>query len=226
MTDYKEEQASEIEALQSIYSDELEITEVDPYHVFSLEISSAAGDEHQDDTITCTLEFTYTEKYPDEPPVIEVTDSENLDFDQTKELNKFIREQVEENLGMVMVFTIVSAAQEKLACMIEEAKELEEREKERKLKEEEEVAFKKFEGTRVTIENFIAWKKKFDAEMAELKNLKQNSEPTSKKKTGKQLFLEDKSLNDSDVNFSEDAAVEVDESLFQDMEDLDIDEEE
>ncbi|KAK6169989.1 hypothetical protein SNE40_018490 [Patella caerulea] len=227
MTDYKEEQNNEIEALQSIYSEELEVIETEPYYVFALELSSAAGEEPQDDTITCTLQFTYTPKYPDESPQIEITESENLDFDQTKELNRFMRETAEENLGMVMVFTIVSAVQEKLGNLIEEAKEKILQEKERKLKEEEEIAFKKFQGTRVTIENFLAWKAKFDAEMAELKQKKQSKESSSKKKTGRQLFLEDQSLNESDINFlpSEENAVEVDESLFQDLDDLDLDEE-
>ena len=43
--------------------------------------------------------------------------------------------------------------------------------------------------------------------------------------TGRQLFLQDHTLDDSDVRFLDDDQehVEVDESLFEDLDDLDID---
>lgn len=37
---------------------------------------------------------------------------------------------------------------------------------------------KRFEGTKVTVETFLAWKTKFDAEMAELKKEKVQKEKT------------------------------------------------
>jgi hypothetical protein len=43
---------------------------------------------------------------------------------------------------------------------------------------------KKFEGTRVTIENFLAWKTKFDAEMAELNKNRNDNEIARSKLTG------------------------------------------
>lgn len=43
---------------------------------------------------------------------------------------------------------------------------------------------KKFEGTRVTIENFLAWKTKFDAEMTEVSKRKQDSDSMKNKLTG------------------------------------------
>ena len=43
---------------------------------------------------------------------------------------------------------------------------------------------KKFEGTRVTIETFLAWKTKFDAERKELKRLQKDNDQLSKKPTG------------------------------------------
>ena len=88
---------------------------------------------------------------------------------------------------------------------------------------------KKFEGTRVTIETFLAWKNKFDAEMAELKRQRgQQKDGQNTKLTGKELFMKDNTLDDSDVKFFEEEgdAVTVDESLFEDMEDLDLDDEE
>jgi len=43
---------------------------------------------------------------------------------------------------------------------------------------------KRFEGTRVTIETFLAWKVKFDSELAELQRQKGKDDVTNKKLTG------------------------------------------
>nr|KAG5708931.1 hypothetical protein BaRGS_009340 [Batillaria attramentaria] len=171
-----------------------------------------------------TTEFSYTATYPDEPPLMEIVSAENLDDDQQAMILKFMSEQAEENLGMVMVFTIVSALQERLTVLVEETKREAEERRIQKQKEEEEAAQKKFEGTRVTIETFLAWKAKFDAERMDLKRL-QKEEDLSKKPTGKELFEKDESLFENDINFLQDEGdnVEVDESLFEDMEDLDLD---
>ena len=47
--------------------------------------------------------------------------------------------QAQENLGMVMVFTLVSAVQEKLSCLVDEAKKRRDEEALRKKREEEEA---------------------------------------------------------------------------------------
>lgn len=53
---------------------------------------------------------------------------------------------------------------------------------------------------------------------------KQQDENKLKKLTGKQLFERDSTLNESDIQFISEAGVKVDESLFQDLDDLDLDE--
>lgn len=83
---------------------------------------------------------------------------------------------------------------------------------------------KKFEGTRVTVESFLAWQKTF-LERRTLQRKKQKEELAAKGKlTGRQLFMRDTSLNDSDLQFrqAEGETVAVDESLFEDLEDLDL----
>ncbi|PVD28392.1 hypothetical protein C0Q70_10979 [Pomacea canaliculata] len=200
MTDYAEEQRNEIEALMSIYPEELQIVQDSPHFVFQLTVSSSESEEPKDpenendidDRVTCVIQFTYAPTYPDEPPLIEIISSEKMDDEQQTKVLDFINEQVQENLGIVMVFTIVSALQEKLTVMVEDAKRLAEEQRIQKEKDDEEAALKKFEGTRVTIESFLAWKAKFDAERKERKRIQEEG-------------------------------VEVDESLFEDMEDLDID---
>lgn len=109
--------------------------------------------------MSCTLKFTYTPKYPEEPPEIEVQDENN--FDEGPRLTEHLEEVVsssslrktsykfkqiyflcqkaQENLGMVMVFTLVSAAQEWLGNLSDELKNQKD-EVERKKKEVEEEA--------------------------------------------------------------------------------------
>lgn len=62
---------------------------------------------------------------------------------------------------------------------------------------------KRFEGTRVTVETFMKWKEKFDDEMGITKR-KEIAEKEGKKLTGKELFMTDKTLNQSDLKFLED----------------------
>lgn len=225
MTDFKEEQNNEIEALESIYPEEIEVLKTKPYHVFTITIHSQETDQsEEEDQASCVIQFSYVEKYPEEPPLFEIVDNENLEDDQIEEIISLINEQIEENIGMVVVFTIVSAVQEKLTVMVEDSKRRKQEEIERKKRQLEEEEQKRFEGTKVTVETFLAWKTKFDAEMAELRKQKIQKEKT-KGLTGKEMFLRDESMADSDLKLleSEEEGVEVDESLFQDMDDLDID---
>ena len=86
--------------------------------------------------------------------------------------------------------------------------------------------FQQYKGTPVTLQNFLEWKAKFDAEMIACGKRKVVEVSQSKRLTGKQLFEQDSTLNESDIKFlTSDPGVKVDESLFQDFEDLDLDEE-
>ncbi|CAG5134158.1 unnamed protein product, partial [Candidula unifasciata] len=201
MTDYKEEQRNEIEALQSIYPDEIEIVSEKPYYTFKLSVQPQNAENFPDHAMSAVIAFTYTEDYPDSAPIMQFDSTENMDDAQQDSLMEFMKSQAEENLGMAMIFTIVSAVQERLTVMMEQAAKDEEDAEERKKIEEEEAEMKRFEGTRVTVETFMAWKLKFDAEMAELRRLKGLGDAGNKKPTGKELFLSDNSMVDSDVKF-------------------------
>ncbi|KAL0267157.1 UNVERIFIED_CONTAM: hypothetical protein PYX00_009505 [Menopon gallinae] len=198
--DYKEEQVNEVEALQSIYCDELEILGTEP-HKFCIKIKSDC-DRDKEDGLTCTMKFTYTEKYPDELPLLDIVDHQNFTAGDEEELMSYLVEQANENLGMVMVFTIVSAAQEWLSTRWDQIKKDRELEAERRLKESEEEERRKFEGTKVTVESFMNWKRAFEEE----------------------LGLTKKELKDEREGRKLTGTVKVDESLFQDLDELDLDE--
>lgn len=150
-------------------------------------------------------------------------DDVGMDDEQLQRLQEVLEKEAENNLGMVVIFTLVSAANEWLNNEWDSELKRIEDEAERKIIEAEEAEKNKFHGTPVSIENFLAWKEEFDAEMALLK--KPEKEDKDKKLTGRELFIVDKSLVDSDLKFLEDGgeAIRVDESLFQDLDDLDID---
>lgn len=222
--DYVEEQKNEIEALDSIYCGDMEILATEPHYRFKIPIKSEEYEPDSENGLCCSLKFGYTPTYPETLPEVEILDRENFEEDDEMLLKDHIIKQAEENLGMVMVFTLVSTAQEWLNVRWDDMR----REKEEaimiKQKEEEEAERKRVEGTHVTVESFLAWKTKFDMERRLLKKTDKD-EKDMKKLTGKQLFMADKTLDQSDLKFLEegDEAVKVDESLFQELDELDID---
>ncbi|KAG5271205.1 hypothetical protein AALO_G00177080 [Alosa alosa] len=225
MTDYGEEQRNELEAIESIYPDSYTVLSENPVS-FTITVTSDAGEN--DETVEVTLKFTYVEKYPDEPPLWEIYAQENLEDSDAEEVLSLLQQQAEENLGMVMIFTLVTAVQEKLNEIVDQIKSRQEEDRLQKEKELEEAEKKAFQGTVVTIENFLSWKAGFEQDMAEIRKKRQKEEEQAGKNklTGKQLFETDHNLDTSDIQFLEDAgnSVEVDESLFQDIDDLDLDE--
>ncbi|KAG8444637.1 hypothetical protein GDO86_009701 [Hymenochirus boettgeri] len=226
MTDYAEEQRNELEALESIYADSFTVLSTSPTS-FSITITSEAGEDEEN--VEVAIKFTYVENYPDEAPLYEIVSQENLECTDTSSLLTLLEEQAQENLGMVMIFTLVSGVQDKLNEIVDQIKTRREEEKVKKEKEVEEAEKVRFHGTPVTIENFLSWKATFDAEVEDLKTKKQKEEQQSGKSklTGKQLFERDHNLDTSDIRFLEEAGnnVEVDESLFQELDDLDLDDE-
>ncbi|XP_041971022.1 RWD domain-containing protein 1 [Aricia agestis] len=224
--DYNYEQTSEVEALDSIYYGDMQILQTEPFHKFSIPIKSENYDDG--DGLSCQLVFSYTQKYPEELPNVEIISDESFDEIVDKdELLKHLEEQGNENLGMVMIFTLVSAGQEWLNEKWDGVK----REREEKLlakkKADEEAEQKRFEGTRVTVESFLAWRKQFEIDMGIPAKREKEAIKDKNKLTGKELFLRDTTLNESDLKFLDDGdAVKVDESLFQDLDDLDLSDDE
>ena len=102
---------------------------------------------------------------------------------------------------MPVIFTLASDLSEQLSIQSEKRLARRKYDQERKQREEEDAEQKRFEGTRVTVETFIKWKVKFDAEQAELSKTVKVDESELKKLNGRQLFEKDRSLYDSDIKF-------------------------
>lgn len=223
--DYREEQKNELEALESIYFEEFNLLSDDPV-VFSISVKSdvdGSGEEIGIEGFACALKITYTTKYPDTLPQIEIIDSENLTDTDEEDLLQCVTQYGKENLGMAMVFSLVSCAQEWLNNKYDHAKKHQEEAAEKRLREAEEEERKRFEGTRVTVEAFMAWKRAFEEELG----ITKKKEKDTKKLTGRELFMQDQTLNESDLKFLVEGGdpVTVDESLFQDLDDLGLEDE-
>lgn len=193
MTDYAAEQAEELDALSAILMDEFGPLEgplpqgwpcTTAYRVLVTPTSDAdAGEAASSHAKQLDIVFAHTPTYPDEPPLIKPRSARGLSDAELAEVAKVIDEQVEANVGMAMMFAVVSAAQEWLRALVEGGNDggassssahegnreltmeeialAEERAREEK---ENRAAAARALGTPVTAETFAAWRKKFDAE--------------------------------------------------------------
>jgi len=210
MTNYKEEQELELEALTSIFEEGKELQKISDTE-FTLKFKPYPQDE-QENYVGATLRIAYTDEYPDTPPEWELQDIVGLSDDKVEELKSKVEESIETSLGMAMVYTISEMCQDwlkennvKALSMHEEmmkrlggdeANEDDEDDEDNeaevdKLEEEEWKGLKEKAlcppDQRITIDSFLDWKKKFDLEMIEKGVLKREEQ---KAKTGKQIFCD------------------------------------
>lgn len=224
MADDQEEQQNELLALQSIYPDELVV--VDESH-YQFTVKSTNYEQDESSGCRCVLSILLPSEYPAVAPEIEMLEEpDNCVPVEIEQLMESLQAEADGCVGMCSVFTIVSAAIEWLNSHSDQLCMRKEEERKRIAHEKEEAERKRFEGTRVTVENFMKWKEVFEAEMMQLQREKDKKLEQQKrgKLTGFELFTKDSSLIDSDIKFREDAGedVAIDETLFQDMEDLDF----
>uniref|UniRef100_A0A9J2P7N6 RWD domain-containing protein n=2 Tax=Ascaris TaxID=6251 RepID=A0A9J2P7N6_ASCLU len=227
-------QAEELEALEAIYPGEIEVENREyPNIVFriSLHLHSELEPGRADEAASAqafqvTLLLRLPRDYPDVVPDIELLGLDGI-FNERRVQRVIdeLRAVAEGNLGMPMGFTIVSALQDHMGSLIEEENAEKAKAEEMKRKEEEAIARKKLEGTRVTVESFLAWRQKWDAEMKLLKekDIMAREAALAGRLTGRQLFLRDTTLSLSDVALIQGDAIEIDETLFdEELEGLEI----
>lgn len=221
---YAEEQANEIIVLDSIYGHEMTVIKDSP-HEFTVDVKYSDYEGHHTvNPPSVILYFKFMENYPEELPVIDIKKSENLPDEEVGKLQAHLNDLAEKSLGDAMVYTLVSATQEWLNDYEDDIKKQLALEHEEKAKILADLEQKKFEGTQVNKETFLKWKMSFDADRMALKS--QEAVEKTKKLTGRELFMKDNSLNESDLKFLEEDGelVKVNETLFQNLENLEIEE--
>ncbi|OLN95953.1 RWD domain-containing protein [Colletotrichum chlorophyti] len=196
----REEQVEEREVLESIFPDEItDISETE----FRISIALDVPGE-EEDPLKMILHVRYPEAYPDEPPILDLQPTPNAaphDWfsvaDDKERLLKNLDETIQENLGMAMVFTLVTTLKDAAEALIEERKQAKEKEHEEAVLAAEREENKKFHGTPVTPETFLKWRADFIREMKELKEKEEEERLAELKKakikepvklTGKQLW--------------------------------------
>lgn len=109
-----------------------------------------------------------------------------------------LTETIEENLGMAMIFTLVTVLKDAAEQLITERQNAKEAEASVEAAKREEAENKKFQGEAVTRESFLAWRERFrreleeealrKAEEKELEEKKKRIVKEEKKLTGKELW--------------------------------------
>jgi hypothetical protein len=238
---YAQEQAQEIETLSYIYiENELNIeSEIK----FQINIRSEEDciwpvvQEEESEWIA-TLHVEYTPTYPEEMPLLDL-ESIYLYDQEIEQLKQEINEQCKEALGDAMIYTISTWLRDRMEVLIKDRTEREEREDDEAKEKLEAEEKKRYQGTPVTKESFMHWQKTF---IEEAKQTLKQGKPVStsfqaalaiekaigasSKPTGKQLFERDMQLIKSDEQYGDEGAeVEVDVSLLQGMQNLDVEDE-
>lgn len=186
------------------------------------------------------LQVSYPTDYPDVAPDLVLSAPPNapkhprIDIQEDRErLLDSLKPTIEENMGMAMVFTLVSALKDGAELLMSERANAIQAEKEIQAVKAEEEENRRFQGTAVTKETFVQWIEGFKKEMeeAEQRKLREEKEaedrklkkPASsiardeKKLTGKQLwergFAGKGDYDEGDYDNDDDAAAPAVEKL-------------
>lgn len=213
----------EIEALQAILMDEIKEIDCNESGLntggrcFQIILSPEDDDEDEstDIPVRVALTFSHTPNYPDEPPRLGVKSLQGMRSDDLKTLREKLEQEALENLGMAMIYTLVTSAKEWLTEKYSSNADFGDEDDEDTAKDDVITPH----GEIVTVETFLAWRERFEAEQAlERAKLIPDSAltaPKEKKLTGRQWF-ESGAVKGSKTT--------VEESEEEEEEDIDFDE--
>ncbi|CAN6570837.1 unnamed protein product [Malus baccata var. baccata] len=170
MTDYIQEQEMEIEALEAILADDFkEIHSGESglntsKRCFQIKVSPVddEADELTTNPVQLALIFSHTERYPDEPPLLNLNSLRGIQGEHLRILKEKLLQEASENLGMAMIYTLVTSAKDWLSEQYCQDTSLEDAEAEEAAKDDVIIPH----GEPVTVETFLAWREMFEAELA------------------------------------------------------------
>lgn len=138
---------------------------------------------------TIILQVTYPEAYPDKPPLLELSSAPNapkypyLDVQDDKAyLLETLQPVIEENMGIAMIFALVSTLKDAAELVVTERQKAVEALKDVEAAKAEEEENRKFHGEAVTRESFLEWRAKFQKEIEEEQRLREEKEAEERKK--------------------------------------------
>ncbi|KAI5651206.1 hypothetical protein M9H77_37211 [Catharanthus roseus] len=222
MTDYVQEQEMEIEALEAILMDDFKEIHSSESGLNTsnrcFQITVYPQEDETDESnpsVVLALIFSHTEKYPDEPPLLSVRSLKGIQSGDLAALKEKLVQEASDNLGMAMIYTLVTSAKEWLLESFAQDGDTENAEEDEVAKDEIIVPH----GEPVTADTFMAWRERFEAELAlERAKLMPDSAlaaPKEKKLTGRQWFESGRA--------SAKGAASVDDESEDDEEDIDFD---
>lgn len=219
----RDEQIEEREVLDSIFPEEIigqtiSITSVsmdgltftdtsETAYRISIALDPPENDVQETEQPIVNLEVSYPADYPDVAPDLDISAPPNapkhprlnVQEDRSR-LLEALQPTIEENMGMAMISTIVSALKDCAELLMAERVNAIHAEKEVEAAKAEEEENRKFQGSAVTPQSFLEWRARFLKEVEEEEQRmreekeaedKKNKKPAAreeKKLTGKQLW--------------------------------------
>merc|ERR1719291_251067 len=110
MSNHAEEQAMELEAMESLFAPDDEFVKVSDTELLLHLRPCAAGEG--ENHVGISLRVCYTDTYPDEAPDWKLEPLKGVDL--SGKIRECITESIESSLGMAMVYTVASTVQELL----------------------------------------------------------------------------------------------------------------
>lgn len=135
------------------------------------------------------LTVRYPEDYPDKAPHLDLAPDDDSAkhplfsvADDKDHLLKTLEPVIEENMGMAMVFTLVTTLKEEAEQLVEQRKQALLAAQEERAQAAEREENKKFHGTPVTRETFLSWREDFIKEMEEAQKREEEERAAEMKK--------------------------------------------